>query len=74
MDTVEQLSQYVLALGWKQASALAKVMIDLKDPTLVAPVRPTRTYLSGLGPDVGETTNLITLCVVNTLMVDDVDY
>ena len=47
METVEQLSQYVATSGWKQASALAKVMTDLKDPSLVALVRPTRTYLSG---------------------------
>ena len=43
-DTIEQLSRYVVTLGWKQASALAKVMTDLKDPALVAPARPTRTY------------------------------
>ena len=47
METVEQLSQYVATPGWKQASALAKVMTDLKDPSLVELVRPTRTYLSG---------------------------
>ena len=74
MDTVEQLSQYVLTLGWKQASAIAKVMIDLKDPTLVAPVRPTRTYLSGSGPDTVKTTDCITMGMVNTPMNDDIDY
>ena len=29
MDTTEQLSSYVATSGWKQASALAKVMTDL---------------------------------------------
>ena len=48
-DTIEQLSRYVDTLGWKQVSALAKVMTNLKDPALVAPARPTRTYLSGSG-------------------------
>ena len=48
MDTIEQLSSYVATSGWKQASALAKVMIDLTDPTLVALARTTRTYLRGL--------------------------
>ena len=57
MNTVEQLSQYVLTLGWKQASALAKVVTDLKDPTLVASVMPTRTYLSVLRTDAIKTTN-----------------
>ena len=36
MDTIEQLSRYVATSGWKQASALAKVVTNLKDPTLVA--------------------------------------
>ena len=29
MGMIEQLSRYVATLGWKQASALAKVMADL---------------------------------------------
>ena len=74
MDMIEQLSRYVATLGWNQASALAKVMTDLKDPTLVAPVRPTRTYLSGSGPDTVKTTDRITLGVMNIQMVDDIDY
>ena len=49
-------------------------MTDLKDPTLVAPVRPSRTYLSGSGPDTVKTTDRITLGVVNIPMVDDIDY
>ena len=60
--------------GWKQASALAKVMADLKDLALVTPARPTRTYLCGLVPDAVETTDWITLGVVNILMVDEIDY
>ena len=74
MDTIEQLSRYVAASGWKQASALSKFMTDLKDPSLVAPARPTRTYLSGSGPDAVDTTNRITLGVVNILMVGKIDY
>ena len=74
MDTVEQLSHYVATSGWKQASVLAKVMTDLKDPTLVAPVSTTRTYLSVSVPDVVKTTDRITLGVVNTLMVEDINY
>ena len=74
METVEQLSQYVATSGWKQASALVKVMTDLKDPALVAPARPTRTYLCGSGPDKVETTNWITLGVVNIPMVDNINY
>ena len=74
MDTVEQLSGYMVTSGWNQASALAKFMTDLKDPTLVAPVRPTRTYLSGLGPDAVDTTDWVTLGVVKTAMVDDINY
>ena len=66
--------RYVATLGWKQASLLAKVVNDLKDPTLVAPVRRTRTYLSGSGPDSFETTGRINLVVVNTPMVDDIYY
>ena len=49
-------------------------MTDLKDPTLVAPVRPSRTYLSGSGPDKVNTTNRITMGVVNIPMVNDIDY
>ena len=49
-------------------------MTDLKDLTLVAPARPTRTYLSGLKPDAVYTTNRITLGMVNILMVDNIDY
>ena len=60
--------------GWKQASALVKVMTDLKDPALVAPARLTRTYLRGSGPDMVETTDWITLGVVNIPMVGDIDY
>ena len=74
MDTIEQISRYVATSGWKQASALAKVTTDLKDPTLVAPARPTRTNLSGLGPGTVKTTDRITLGVVNIQMVDDIDY
>ena len=71
---IEQLSRYVATLGWKQDSALAKVMTNLKDPAMVAPARPTRTYLRGLGPDAVETTDHITLGVVNIPMVGDIDY
>ena len=53
---------------------LSKVMNDLKDPALVAPARPTRTYLCGLGPDTVETTDQITLGVINILMVSNIDY
>ena len=74
MDTIEQLSRYVATLGWNQASALSKVVTDLKDPVLVAPARPTKTYLSGSGPDAVETTDRITLGVVNILIVDNIDY
>ena len=74
MDTVEQISWYVATSGWKQASALAKVMTDLKDPALVAPVRLTRTYLSGSGPDAVKKTNQITLGVAKTLIIDDINY
>ena len=56
MDTVDELLRYVATLGWKQASTLAKVMTDINDLALVAPVKPTRTYLSGLGPDAVKTT------------------
>ena len=71
---IEQLSRYVAKLGWKQASSLTKVMTDLKDPVLVAPARPKRTYLRGLGPGVVETTDRITLGVVHIPMVGDIDY
>ena len=71
---VEQLLLYMATLGWKDASALAKAMTNLKDPTLVAPVRPTRTNLIGSGPVAVETTNRITLGMVNTLMVEDIKY
>ena len=74
MDTIKQLSRYVATLGWKQASALAKAMTYLKDPALVAPARPTITYLRGLGPGVVKTTDCITLGVVNTPMVGEIVY
>ena len=48
-DTIEQLSRYVATLVWKQDSVLAKVMTNLKDPALIVPARPTRTYLCGSG-------------------------
>ena len=73
-DTIYQLSRYVATSGWKQASALAKVMTDLKDPVLVAPDIPTRSYLYGSGPDAVKTTNRITLGVVNIPMVGTIDY
>ena len=38
------------------------------------PARPTRTYLYGSGPNAVETTDRITLGVVNILMVADIDY
>ena len=53
---------------------LAKFMTNLKDSTLVAPARPNRTYLSGSVPDAFETTDQITLVVVNILVVNDIDY
>ena len=74
IDMVDQLLWYVATLGWNQASVLAKVMTDLKYPTMVVPVRPTRTYLSRLVPDVVDTTDRITLGVVNTPMVGDINY
>ena len=74
MDTIEQLSICVATLGCKHASAIANVMTNLKDPTLVAPVRPSRTYLSGSVSDAVETTDWITLVVVNIPMVNDIDY
>ena len=73
MDTVEQLLRYMATSDWKQASDLDKVMTDLKDLTMVAPVRPTITYLSGSGTDVVETTNRITLGVVNTPIVNNMN-
>ena len=36
-DTIYQLSRYVAMSGWKKASALSKVMTDLKEPALPAP-------------------------------------
>ena len=60
--------------GWKQASALSKVMTDLKDPALVVPARPIRTYFCGSGPYAVKTTNRITLGMVNILMVVNIDY
>ena len=74
MDKIEQLSRYVAKSGWKQASALAKVMTDLKEPTMVAPARPKITYLSGSGPDVADKTDRITLGVVKILMADGITY
>ena len=71
-DTIEQLLRYVATSGWKQASAFAKVVFELKDPALVAPARPTRTC--GSGPDAVETIDRITLGVVNIPMVGDIDY
>ena len=53
---------------------LAKVMTNLKDTALVAPARPTRTYLRGSGPDAVKTTDWITLGVVSILMVGNIDY
>ena len=73
-DKIERLSRYVATLVWKQSSALAKVMTNLKDLVLVAPARPTRTYLCGSVPDAINTTYRITLGVVNIPMVDDIDY
>ena len=73
-DMIEQLLRYVSASGWKQASALAKVMTNLKNPAWIAPARPTRTYLCGSGTDAVETTNRITLGVLNIPMDDDIDY
>ena len=74
MDTIEQLSRYVDALGWMQSSALTKVMTNLKDPLLVAPVRLTRMYFSRSGPKVVKTTDQITLDLVNIRMVDNIIY
>ena len=74
MDITELLSSYVAMLGWKQASALAKVMTNLKDPGLVALARPTRTYLCGSGPDAVDTTDRINLGVLNIPMVNYIDY
>ena len=73
MDTVEQIPRYVAMSGWKQASAPAKVMTDLKDPMLVALFRLNITHLSGSGPDTVNTTDWITMGVVNTPMIDDID-
>ena len=74
MDTIDQLSRYVATSGWKQASEIAKVMTNLKDPELVAPARTTRTYLYVLVPEAVKTTDWINLDVLNILMVDDIDY
>ena len=41
---------------------------------MVAPFRPPRTYLSGLGPAVVMITDRITLGVVITSTVDDISY
>ena len=49
-------------------------MTKLKDPALLAPARPTRTYLCGLGTNAVETTDRITLGVVNIPMVSNIDY
>ena len=49
-------------------------MTDLKDPALVAPARPTRTYLRGSGTNAFKTTDRITLGVLNIPMVGDIDY
>ena len=73
-DTIEQISRYVATSGWKQASEIAKVMTNLKDPELVAPARTTRTYLCVLVPEAVETTDCINLDVLNIPMVDDIDY
>ena len=73
-DTIEQLPRYVATLGCNQASALAKVMTYLKDPALVSPAIPTRTYLRGLGLDTVKTTDRITLGKVNILMVGNINY
>ena len=72
-DTIKQLSRYVVTSGWEQASALAKVMNDLKDPVLVTPARQTRKHLRGSEPDAAETTDRITLGVVNIPMVGDIN-
>ena len=74
MDKKEHLSRYVATLVWKQDSVLAKVMTNLKDPALIVPARPTRTYLCGSGPDAVDKTDWITLVVVNIPMVNDMDY
>ena len=50
-DTIQKLLRYLATLGWKQSSAFAKVMTDLKDLALVAPARLTRTYLRRSGPN-----------------------
>ena len=71
---IEQLQRYVAMAGWKQVAALAKVTNNLKDLALVAPARPKITYLRGLGTDAIETSDWITLGVVNILMVGDIDY
>ena len=73
MDKKEHLSRYVATSGWKQDSALFKVMTDLKDPALVAPVRTTTIYLSRSGPDEAKTTERITLGMVNILMVNNIN-
>ena len=73
-ETIEKILRYMATSGRKQASELAKVMTNLKDPALVAPARLTRTYLSGSGTDAVETTDRITLGVVNIPMVDGIEY
>ena len=73
-DTIDQLLRYMATSGWKQASALAKVMTDLKYPELVVPAGTKRTYLWGSVSDTIETTNQITLGVVNIPIFSDIDY
>ena len=65
-EMIEQLSKYVATSGWKQASAHSKFMTDLKDLALVAPARPTKTYVCRSESDAFETTGLITLGVVTS--------
>ena len=72
--TIDRISRYVATSGWKQASALAKVMADLKDTALVAPDRPTGKYFLGSGPDAVEAIDRITLGVVNIPIVGNIDY
>ena len=72
--TIDQLSRYVDTSGWKQDSEFAKVVTNPKDPVLIVPARPTRTYLCRLGPDAVKKTNWIALGVVNIPMVSNIDY
>ena len=48
-------------------------MTNLKYPTLVALFRTTMTYLSRSGPDAADITNQITLGVVNTPIVNNMN-